>query len=320
MNIFVTGAAGFIGSHLCEKLLSEGHHVTAIDNFDPHYDRKIKENNLQQCRDHKRFNFLEEDLCNHGYLKQHFTDFKYDVVVHLAGNAGVRPSLKNPIKYVKTNVEATVSLLESMRDGGCKNLVFASSSSVYGTNKHIPFIEDEDFSNAISVYATTKQSCEIFNKMYHNVYGFNVINLRLFTVYGPRQRPDLAIHKFLKANLYGEEISLFGDGSMARDYTYVGDTIQGIAGAIQRIKNESGIYETYNLGNSNPISLNELIEAIEQVTGNKCIVQNEKVPLGDVPITYADITKAKKMLGYNPSTQLRDGLKQFYDWIQKTYR
>jgi UDP-glucuronate 4-epimerase len=319
MKVLVTGAAGFIGSHLCERLINEGFEVTGIDNFDSYYDRKIKDKNLENLRDHKRFNLLEEDLCNHGFLKEHFSDFKYDVVIHLAANAGVRPSLKNPIKYVRSNVEATVSLLDSMRDGGCTKLVFASSSSIYGTNKEVPFVEDAQLANAISIYATTKHSCELFNQMYHNLYNFDIINLRLFTVYGPRQRPDLAIHKFLKANLLDDEITLFGDGSMARDYTYVTDTVQGIFGAIKRINSENGIFENFNLGNSSPVTLKDLIIAIENVTGKKFNKKYIDVPPGDVPITYADISKAKEFLNYNPRTSLSEGLENFNNWIRTTY-
>jgi UDP-glucuronate 4-epimerase len=319
MKIFVTGGAGFIGSHLCEKLLKDGHQVTAIDNFDTFYDRKIKEKNISSLEVFPKFNLIEEDLLNKNFLQTHFASHGYDVVVHLAAKAGVRPSLKSPLDYVRANVEATVSLLESMKECGIKKFVFASSSSLYGKNKEAPFKEDDTLDQAISVYAATKQSGEKFTRMYHNLYDIDVINLRFFTVYGPRQRPDLAIHKFLKANLLDEEITLFGDGSMARDYTYVDDTVSGVIGAIKRISNNSNLYETYNLGNSTPVTLNELIAGIEKVTEKKCQINYKDVPPGDVPITYADISKSEKNLEYTPHTGLEEGLSKFYEWIKEIY-
>jgi UDP-glucuronate 4-epimerase len=317
MKVLITGSAGFIGSHLSEHVLGQGHSVVGLDNFDPFYDRKIKEGNLEHSQESKDFSFHELDICDHEALVSLLTKEKPDVVVHLAAKAGVRPSLKAPLDYVKHNIEATVSLLEAMKKTEVKNIVFASSSSLYGKSEVIPFSEDDPLKDMISVYAASKKSCEEFTNMYHNLYGVNVINLRFFTVYGPRQRPDLAIHKFLKANLQEEKITLFGDGSMARDYTFVKDTVQGVFGAIERVQKENGLNETYNLGNSTPVSLKELITAIEKVTGKPCIVKHEEVPLGDVPITYANNERANKNLNYAPTTDIEVGLTEFVKWMKE---
>jgi UDP-glucuronate 4-epimerase len=319
MKIFVTGGAGFIGSHLCESLLSKNHTVVAIDNFDPFYDRSLKEANISGFKNSENFTLIENDLCNETFLDEHFSQNKYDAVVHLAAKAGVRPSLKEPTGYVKANVDATVSLMNAMEKNNIKNFIFISSSSIYGKSTKIPFKEETDFDDAISVYAATKQSGEIFTRMFHNLYDFNVINLRLFTVYGPRQRPDLAIHKFLKASYLQEEITLFGDGSMARDYTFVLDTVTGIEGALNRVTSESGLYETYNLGNSSPVSLKNLIESIEETTQIPLKIKKADVPPGDVPITFADISKAQKMLNYRPEIELKEGLHKMAEWIRELY-
>ena len=264
MNVLITGVAGFIGSHLCGELLKEGHRIIGIDNFDGFYNKAIKKKNIAPYEGN--VTFIEEDLENKTQLIRSLPK-DIDVVVHLAAKAGVRPSLQNPLDYVDSNVKGTVSLLEIMREKGIKNLVFSSSSSVYGKSRDIPFREDALLGDEISVYAASKRSCEIFIKMYHNLYQLNAINLRFFTVYGEGQRPDLAIHKFLKANYLGETITLFGNGQMARDYTYVKDTIQGVIGAIKRVSSNSDICETYNIGNSHPVSLTSLIASIEKVTG-----------------------------------------------------
>ncbi len=316
VKILITGVAGFIGSHLADKFIANGHSVVGVDNFDPFYDRKIKESNLPA---HETIKFFEMDLENQDALTSILKDNPVDVVIHLAAKAGVRPSLKDPLKYVDANIKATVSLMEAMKETNHNKLVFASSSSIYGECKEIPFKEDVEFDHAISVYAASKQSGELFTRMYHNLYKLDIINLRFFTVYGPRQRPDLAIHKFLKANHFGETITLFGDGSMARDYTYVADTVQGIVGATERILKNQKVYETYNLGNSTPVSLSDLIAAIEKTTGRPCEIERKDVPAGDVPITFADISKSQEYLNYNPQTTLEQGLKSMYEWIQTIY-
>lgn len=316
MNILVTGAAGFIGSHLADKLVAIGHKVVGIDNFDPFYHRSYKDSNISSLVKNANFTLIEGDLEDKSILQQIFSKNKIDVVVHLAAKAGVRPSLLAPIDYLHANINATVNLLEEMRQHHVEKMVFASSSSIYGKCANIPFNEDEKFDHAISIYATSKQSGELFTRMYHNLYNIDTINLRFFTVYGPRQRPDLAIHKFMRSNLEGKEIPFFGDGSMARDYTYVLDTVGGICGAIDRISKNSGIYETYNLGNNTPVTLSALVEAIEETTGKKCQIKRQDVPAGDVPITFANIDRAKKFLNYNPQTDLKKGLNEFYQWLQ----
>lgn len=321
MKVLITGAAGFIGSHLSELLIEKGHHVVGLDNFDPFYERQIKEENVSSLVKSEKFDFHEGDLLDQNFMKELFDKHNdIDVAVHLAAKAGVRPSLENPLGYVDANIKATVGLLEILKDQ-CAKIVFASSSSVYGKSKEIPFQEEQKLEDSISVYATTKHSCELFNKMYHNLYNLSVINLRFFTVYGERQRPDLAIHKFLKANFKGEPITLFGDGTMARDYTYVKDTVEGIYNSIKRISESTKpLYETYNLGNSSPVSLTSLIENIEEVTGNKMKIEHKPTPKGDVPITYADISHSEKELGYNPKTKISEGLKLFYRWVSDYYK
>ena len=242
------------------------------------------------------------------------------MAIHLAARAGVRPSLKRPVDYIRSNVEATVALMNAMHQSGQKRLIFASSSSIYGKHPQIPFLETHHLEYVMSIYAASKQSGELFTRLYHNLYQFSVINLRFFTVYGPRQRPDLAIHKFLKANLLQQEITLFGDGQMARDYTYIQDILQGVIGAIKRMeKAQTPLYETYNLGGDHPVTLVELIAIIEEICGQKCRVKHREIPLGDVPITYADITQSQKNLGYLPKTPIREGVQKMYAWIQSRY-
>ena len=321
MKILVTGAAGFIGSHLADSLLAESHEITGIDNFDPFYNRKIKENNLKMAYDHDSFQLMELDICNYEKLLEHLNNHRYDLTIHLAACAGVRPSLKKPLDYVRTNVEGTVSLMNAMMETNHRKLIFSSSSSVYGKNPEVPFQESYALQQHIfSIYAASKQSAETFMYLYHNLYQFSVINLRFFTVYGPRQRPDLAIHRFLKANLLKEEISLFGDGLMARDYTYIEDILQGIKGAINRMKDsKTPLYETYNLGNHTPVTLNQLITTIENICGKNSQIIYRDVPLGDVPMTFADISKACEYLDYKPKTSIKEGLEKMYPWIQSLY-
>ena len=321
MKILVTGAAGFIGSHLVEALVEDGQKVVGIDNFDPFYRRDIKEKNLETALLSDSFRLKELDICQNAELLKHLEENKYDVVVHLAAKAGVRHSMKAPLDYVKVNVGGTVSLMDAMAQTGHKKLIFASSSSVYGRDPRTPFREDQKCDYGMSVYAATKQSGESFTRLYHNIYGFSVINLRFFTVYGPRQRPDLAIHKFLKAALLGEKITVFGDGSMARDYTYIDDIICGAIGSIRRIETlQKSVYETYNLGHNTPVTVGELVAIIEDVCDKKChTVMNQVIPLGDVPITYADISKASEYLGHSPSLSIREGIKEMYSWICSTY-
>lgn len=316
MKILVTGGLGFIGSSLCESLLEQQHEVYVIDNLDNYYDPQLKLLNLDYLKTHENFRCQIMDVNDSERLTELVNEFKPEVVMHTAGKAGVRPSIDNPITYVQANLEGTTNLLEVMRKCGVKKLAFCSSSSVYGKRDEVQFTENMAFDSAISFYAASKQCGELITRQYHNLYDISVVNLRFFTVYGPRQRPDLAIHKFLKAAYKGEQITLFGDGSMKRDYTYIGDIVQGITGAIHRLlDNDESIYETYNLGNSKPVSLKDLIYSIEKVTGKTLDIQYADVPAGDVPITYANISKAQEFLNYQPTTGLEEGLTSFYRWM-----
>ncbi|MCB0538255.1 MAG: GDP-mannose 4,6-dehydratase [Bacteroidetes bacterium] len=318
LNILVTGCAGFIGSNLSEFLLEKNFNVIGIDNFDNFYDRNVKEKNLQNFLRHKNFNFFELDITEKEKL---FISIpaKVDLIIHLAAKAGVLPSLKNPQEYIDTNIKGTNNLLELAVEKNIKKFIFASSSSVYGNNNKIPFNEEDATDYPISPYAFTKKSCELMNYNYHNIYDINIINFRFFTVYGPKQRPDLAIHKFFKLIYEDKPIQMYGNGDTARDYTYIDDTVNGILGAIGYIANNNKIYETINLGNNSPIKLNELIAAIYKTTGKPINVQKKPMQPGDVNVTYASIDKAKKILNYNPSTNLKDGLKKFQKWYLQNY-
>lgn len=314
MKIVVTGSAGFIGSHLSECLINQGHQVLGIDNFDPFYDRKVKESNLKFLLTQADFQFVECDLIKDEGLTC-IVEFKPDVIVHLAGKAGVRPSIDDPQGYIEANITATRNILDVMRKNGFSKLVFASSSSVYGNSPITPYKEDMDLSKPISPYAFTKKSAELLNFTYHELFKIDVVNLRFFTVYGPRQRPDLAIHKFVKLVKQGKAIPMFGDGSTSRDYTYYQDTVNGIVGAINYVHANKNVYEIFNLGNSNPISLKDLIAAIGTATGIQPLITPMPMQPGDVQITYADISRAKQVLGYSPSTNLHEGLAKFVEWF-----
>ncbi len=313
-SILVTGAAGFIGSHLCEALLDRGYNVIGIDNFDSFYDREIKENNLKISLASKQFNFIEGDVANRGLLDD--VRSKIDVVVHLAAKAGVLPSLKQPQAYIHTNIEMTNVLLEWMKERKINKLIFASSSSVYGNNAKIPFEESDGVNEPISPYAFTKRSCELMNYTYHSLYKFDIVNLRFFTVYGERQRPDLAIHKFLRLMMEGKPITIYGDGSTARDYTYYSDTVEGVIAAIEYVKKNEGVWDTFNLGNHTPVSLMDLIAAISNASGIEPVLIYEEMKPGDVNITYASIEKAKALLGYHPAVSLQDGMQRFVHWYR----
>ncbi|MCH2215516.1 MAG: GDP-mannose 4,6-dehydratase [Flavobacteriales bacterium] len=312
-EILVTGAAGFIGSHLCEYLLEQGHTVYGIDNFDPFYDRKIKERNIESFRNHERFGFFEVDLTDVDKLQRMPS---FDVAVHLAGKAGVRPSIEAPQDYIDANITATLNVLELCRSKECSKIAFASSSSIYGNSKHIPFIEQGVEYEPISPYAFSKRSCELLNHTYHHLYNLNILNLRFFTVYGPRQRPDLAIHKFAKLLSRGESIPMFGDGSTSRDYTFVADTISGINGAITYLNENENVFEIINLGNNQPVKLSELIDGISAAFGIEPKIDQLPMQPGDVDITYASIDKAKKLFGYDPKTSIDEGLEKFVEWFR----
>jgi UDP-glucuronate 4-epimerase len=313
MQILVTGVAGFIGSHLGEKLISIGHQVIGIDNFDPFYPRNFKESNLAVLRASDKFSFFEIDLRNKQSIKDVFSAQSVDMVIHLAAKAGVRPSIEQISEYYHVNIDGTVNLLECMREADVKRLIFASSSSVYGNNQKVPFSESDFVDNPISPYAATKKSGELLCHVYSSLYGFDITCLRFFTVFGPRQRPDLAIHKFTRLIDHGKSIPFFGDGSTSRDYTYVDDIISGILCAMEKLKG----FNVYNLGESRVIKLNELIVFIENALGKKAILDKQPLQPGDVEKTFADITKGRTELGYNPKYDFETGIKEFVAWYKK---
>jgi UDP-glucuronate 4-epimerase len=310
MNVLVTGGAGFIGSHLVERLLGEGHGIVCLDNFDDFYDPALKRRNLARASQNPGFKLVEGDLRDEKLLGRIFEKEKIDWVAHLAARAGVRPSIQNPALYADVNIRGTVCLLEACQQHGVRRFIFASSSSVYGNSSRVPFSEDDPVNRPISPYAATKKAGELLCHAYHHLYGMDIACLRYFTVYGPRQRPEMAIHHFTRSILEGRKISLFGDGSSRRDYTYVEDIIEGTLGAFSR---ENG-FQIYNLGESQTISLSELIREIEGQAGKKAILEYLPEQPGDVKQTYADIRKAREMLGYNPRTKVREGLARFVQW------
>jgi len=309
-RILITGAAGFIGSNLIYRLLQSGiYQLVGLDNFDNFYSRDQKEKNLAPFISHSLFQFFEGDIRNMDDLLA-LGDF--DVIVHLAAKAGVRPSILNPVLYQQVNVDGTQNLLEFAKQKNIKQFVFASSSSVYGINENIPWNEEEKL-KPISPYASTKLSCEMLGHVYSHLYGIRFLALRFFTVYGPAQRPDLAIHKFFDSISLGKAIPVFGDGSTSRDYTFVEDTVQGIEAAITYDESD---FEIINLGNHQTVTLSELIAAIEKISGKMAIIDRQPEQAGDVPQTYADISKAKRLLNYQPLTDLETGLNRFYDWYK----
>jgi UDP-glucuronate 4-epimerase len=310
MKILVTGAAGFIGSHVCEHFIGLGHSVIGLDNFDPFYSKKIKQLNLAGVQKSKEFVFYDVDIRNGDVLKKIFSSSEIDTVIHLAAKAGVRPSIDSIADYYDVNVNGTISLLETMRINKVKRLIFASSSSVYGNNPKVPFSETDFVDNPISPYASTKKSGELLCHVYSHLYRFNITCLRFFTVYGPRQRPDLAIHKFTRLIDEGKPIPFYGDGSTARDYTYITDILNGITCAFENLDG----YRIYNLGESRLINLSELVRSIEIVLDKKAILTQLSLQSGDVNITHADISKAKEEIGYNPGTSFQDGIREFIKW------
>lgn len=319
-QVLLTGCAGFIGSHLAEKLLNEGFRVVGIDNFDPYYDRAVKERNMALFAGHPNFRFHELDLADEPALRAALAGEHPNLIVHLAGKAGVRPSIDDPQGYIRANIIATQNLLDLMKDRGIRKMAFASSSSVYGNSNLIPFTETHEVSNPISPYAFTKKACELINYTYHQLYQLDIVNLRFFTVFGQRQRPDLAIHKFTKLILAGEEIPMFGDGSTSRDYTYYEDTVSGIVGAMNYLQTHENVYEIVNLGNNQPVTLRNMIAAIEKATGTTANIKQLPMQAGDVDITFADIEKAQRLFGYQPQYSFDQGVKNFVDWYREVYR
>lgn len=311
LNVVVTGGAGFIGSHLIDRLLKEGHYVTNIDNFDSFYDENIKRENIKGHLDHESYVLHETDIRNKEALYKDITN-ETDVIVHLAAKAGVRPSIAEPIVYQEVNVAGTQNMLEIAREKDIKQFVFASSSSVYGKNPNVPWKEDDLVLQPISPYASTKVSGELLGHVYSHLYNIRFLALRFFTVYGPRQRQDLAIHKFFKLMKEGKKITLFGDGSSRRDYTYIDDIVNGIIAAISFKKS---MYEVINLGNNQTVDLFEMVNAIEEVTGITANKIFEPDQPGDVKQTWSDIEKASKLLDYTTDYTLKSGLHEFAKWF-----
>jgi UDP-glucuronate 4-epimerase len=311
-KIIVTGCAGFIGSHVCEKLLKENYIVYGIDNMNDYYDVKIKELNLQILNKYDNFTFKKEDICDTKLI----SECKPYKIIHLASMAGVRYSLKNPKKYCKNNIEGFIHILEECIKNNVKHIYYASSSSVYGLNKKLPFNEEDEIMKCNSPYAASKYSMEIFAKTYSQLYDIKTTGFRFFTVYGPRGRPDMAPYKFLNAIMNNKKFDKYGDGSSSRDYTYIDDIVNGIYNSLIMQQNNNS--EIYNLGNSYPITLNNFIEICEKITGKKAQYNLLEEQLGDVPHTYADIDKSKKNIKYNPTTSLYDGLNKTYNYLIKS--
>lgn len=314
MNFLVTGGAGFIGSHVCERLLRAGHAVWAFDDLNDFYDPAIKMRNLQDIRAAGgRFEFIKGDVTDRVHVAEIFGSVRFDQVIHLAARAGVRPSLESPALYQRVNVEGTVNVLDAAKKSGVRKIIVASSSSVYGVNSKLPFSEDDPVNRPISPYAASKLATEALAHVYHHAYGIDIVALRFFTVYGPRQRPDLAIHKFATLISMGKPVPFYGDGSSARDYTYIDDALEGVMACTQK---EFG-FEIFNIGESQTVTLQRLVELLEIALGKKAIIDRQPVQPGDVPITYADISKARAKLGYNPKVKIEVGIRKFIEWFQR---
>ena len=313
MRILVTGGAGFIGSHLVEKLLADRHDVAILDDFNDFYDPQIKRDNISAVE--KEITVHDVDLRDRAKVADLFRREKFDVIAHLAARAGVRPSIQQPQLYYDTNVAGTLHLLEAARTSGVQRFIFASSSSVYGAAKKVPFSEEEHLRQTLSPYAATKIAGEFLCSTYSHLYKFRIVALRYFTVYGARQRPDLAIHQFTRKIYAGEPIDQFGDGTTRRDYTYIDDIIQGTMAAL---KYDGPMFDVFNLGESETIQLKDLIAAIEKALGKKAKINRLTEQPGDMPLTCADISKTRKLLNYDPKTKFEDGLPSFVDWFLKS--
>lgn len=337
MTYLVTGGSGFIGSHLVEELLKNGHSVINVDNFDDFYDYKIKiDNTLESLgkktentftdkdsdvkklisqTDSENYKLYYQDIRDKDGLQQIFNNYKIDLVVHLAALAGVRPSIERPLEYEEVNIRGTMNLWDLCKEFGINKFVCASSSSVYGNNEKIPFSETDNVDRPISPYAATKKCGEILGHVYHHLYGIDMVQLRFFTVYGPRQRPDLAIHKFTKLISENQEIPFYGDGTTARDYTFIDDIIDGIMKSITYLENTDNVYEIINLGENEVINLKEMVSTIEGEMNMEAAKNPMPMQPGDVSKTNADISKAKHLIGYQPGTNFQNGIKKFVEWF-----
>lgn len=315
-RVLVTGGAGFIGSHVCQRLLWEGYDVVCLDNFDTFYDPEMKRRNVAEIietKGERGFRLIEGDIREKGFLEDLFSSSPVDLVIHLAARAGVRPSIQQPLLYEEVNVKGTLNLLEVCKDFKVKDFIFGSSSSVYGRNRKVPFSEGDRLEAMISPYAVTKRVGELFCHAYHYLYGLNIFCLRFFTVYGPRQRPEMAMHKFTRLIYQGERIPVYGDGTSCRDYTYIDDIIEGVMGAVKNLRG----YDIVNLGESRTVPLQQVISLLEDAVGKKAEIEELPEQPGDAPITYADISKAHRLLGYNPQVGVEEGIKLFVRWFQE---
>jgi UDP-glucuronate 4-epimerase len=315
-RILITGGAGFIGSHVVESLLKLGHSIICLDNFDHFYDPLIKKRNLEWAHQQPGFMLVEGDIRDLDLLKELFNRHEIHRVFHAAAKAGVRPSLQDPFVYAEVNIRGTLNLLTCAAQKGVKNFVFASSSSVYGANTKVPFSEKDPVDQPISPYAATKKACELLCYTYHHLYGLPMTCLRFFTVYGPRQRPEMAIHKFTRHIVSGEAIPIYGDGTSRRDYTYIDDAVDGVLKALDR----ESAFEVVNIGESKTVSLLELVALLEQRLGKKATLKYLALQPGDVPETWADLKKAKRLLGYTPRTDIRSGIQKFVEWYNSKER
>ncbi len=317
MRVLVTGAAGFLGSHVAEALLARGDEVVGVDNFDPFYERRVKEGNLEAPRAAARFRFVEADIRDPGVLARELAPDT--VVIHLAARAGVRPSIREPALYAAVNVEGTVRVLEAMRATGARRLVFAGSSSVYGDSAPVPFREDWPAVEPISPYAATKRAGELLCTTWAHLFALRVVSLRFFTIYGPRQRPDLAIHSFTRLIASGRPVPMFGDGGSERDYTYVDDTVQGVLAAADWTADPAPGFEIVNLGEARTTRLDRLIALIGDALGRTPVIERHPPQPGDVRRTCADIAKARALLGYRPATPVEDGIPRFVRWYEEAH-
>lgn len=314
-NVLVTGGAGFIGSHLVELLLAEGAwRVSVVDDFNDFYDPQVKRRNVGPYVSRDDFELRDADIRDRAALGEVFKGTRFDVIVHLAARAGVRPSLSEPVLYAETNINGTLNLLELAREHDVRQFVFGSSSSVYGENEKVPFAEDDKVNAPISPYAATKAAGELLCHTYSHLFGLRCVALRFFTVYGARQRPDLAIHKFARLISKGRPIPVFGDGTTRRDYTYVDDIIAGVRASMDYRKSD---YEVFNLGESRTVELRELIGLLEKELGREAIIDRQPTQPGDVPQTFADISKARRLLGYDPQTPIEEGIRRFVEWFRE---
>jgi len=319
MKYLVTGVAGFIGSHVAVKLIESGHDVVGIDNMNAYYDVSLKEYRLSQFKDNDNFSFIKIDISDRDRMNELFKVEKFDIVIHLAAQAGVRHSLQAPFDYIDSNLIGMMTILEGCRHNNIKHLIYSSSSSVYGANKKIPFNENDRVDNPVSLYAATKKSNELMAYSYSSLYGIPITGLRFFTVYGPAGRPDMAPWIFTSAIIKGEPIKIFNNGKMLRDFTYIDDIVDGVVN-ISKISPTGKVpHNLYNIGNNNPIELQSFIELIETLCGRKAIKEFVGMQNGDVPATYADISKLENKIGFKPSTSIKEGMKNFINWYKNSW-